>query len=229
RACASVSFVTDSPLFTDPRLTGGIDRRWDNYMGTMRLGYKRTSKSFLDFMNGTQKGLELENWSYIPVNFVQKAFDDLRAKNIPVHVITNADMDGPGIIKHAEEYANNTMVARHNRGSQTIIQLSPLGAMEDAHSLTPAGSTFRIHSKVGLRDGKDILVGSFNIDPRSYSTNLESAVEVMGCPSLAKDLRGGFDYLRSTYVSDVKSGRVPPREPPSFFAKIIGIIGINFL
>ncbi|RZA02313.1 MAG: hypothetical protein EOP11_16795, partial [Proteobacteria bacterium] len=39
RACASVSFVTDSPLFTDPRLTGGIDRRWDNYMGTMRLGY----------------------------------------------------------------------------------------------------------------------------------------------------------------------------------------------
>jgi len=229
RACANVSFVTDSPLFSHASLTGGLDPRWDNYMGTMRLGYKRTTKRFLDFANGTKKGLELENWSYIPVNFVQKTFEDLRARQIPVHVITNADMDGPGVIKFAEEYANNTMVARHNRGSQTIIQLSPYGAMADAHALTPRGSHFRIHSKVAVRDGRDVLVGSFNIDPRSYSTNLESAVDVQNCAGLAKDLEGEFDYLRATYVADVKSGRIPAQEPPSFLAKILGIIGINFL
>lgn len=229
RTCGRVSFVTDSPLFGDPSLTGGIDRRWDTYMGSMRLGYKRTSKAFLDFMNGTAKGLEIENWSYIPVNYLQKAFDDLRARNIPVHVITNADMDGPGIIKHAEEYANNTMVARHNRGSQTIIQLSPYGGMDDSHALTPKDSPFRIHSKVAVRDGRDTFVGSFNIDPRSYSTNLESAVQVVNCPALVKDIETEFDYLRKTYVDDVNSGRIPAQEPPSFLAKILGIIGINFL
>ena len=230
RTCANVSFISDSPDFTHPGLTGDADPVWDNYMTPMRQRYKRATKAFLDFVNGTRKGAELENWSYIPVNYMQKAFDDLRAKRVPLHVITNSDMDGPGIIKHAEEYANNTFVGRHNRGSQTIIQLSYHGALSDAHALTPRESPgFRLHGKVGVRDGRDVMVGSFNIDPRSYATNIETTVEVKNCPALAGDLQQEFNRLRRIYVDDVKSGRVPPQEEPSFFAKVIAIIGINFL
>ena len=229
RQCASVSFHSDNPDFTRPNLTGDMDPRWDTYMTPMRLRHKRTSKAFLDFLSNTRRGVELENWSYMPVNYMEKAFSDLRARRVPVHVISNANMDGGDSIRHAEEFVNGSFAKRDNRGTQTVIQLSMHGGMNDSYALTPRGAKFRIHSKVAVRDGTDVLVGSFNIDPRSYSTNLETAVQVDGCPALAKDAQVEFDRLRSTYVADVKSGKIPAPERPSFLGIVLALIGTNFL
>ena len=51
-------------------------------------------------------------------------------------------------------------------------------------------------------DDRDVLVSSWNIDPRSYQTNLESGAVVTGCPGLVADINVQYDQLLRTHKAD---------------------------
>lgn len=232
RSCARVDFVADYSDFgksrygENPKERGAPEER---YLTGARLVRKQATKAFLDFIDGTTSMLELENWSYMPFRRIGESLAVLRARNVPVSVVTNEEMDGPGILKYAEEHANSVYIKRDATGSQSILQLSKNGSFTNAYSLTPRRATFRLHGKVAVRDQRDVMVGSFNLDPRSYSTNIESIVRVYGCPALAGDVRSEINILRKTYLRDVESGRVPRPKEPGALAKIVAFLSLSFL
>jgi putative cardiolipin synthase len=235
RTCNDVQFITDHPDFGSSiygsQYNSGPEETpaFDDYMTSIRLKMKRVTNAFLKFVDGTKSKIVFENWSYLPAGYMYESFSQLRDRNVPVEVITNADMDGPGILKYSEEYANNVMAYRDQVGSEDVLQLSMHGSLNESYELTPKKAQFRLHGKLAVRDGRDVMVSSYNIDPRSYSTNLESMVLALNCPQLAGDIDNKLLELRRTYAADVKSGRIPQQKDGGWLAKMIAFVGYNFL
>jgi phosphatidylserine/phosphatidylglycerophosphate/cardiolipin synthase-like enzyme len=110
-----------------------------------------------------------------------------------------------------------------------VKQISSREAVAEPFELTPVGAPFLIHSKTLVRDNRDSVVGSFNLDPRSYSTNLEGAVIVKNCPEFAADVSGQFQRLKFVYDQDAKAGKLPEIESIGAAAIILATLGIMLL
>lgn len=232
RTCENVHFVIDSPQFgyvpNDMNGKDSYQNGDDSYMTFARLKAKRATRTFLSFLSGTKANLEIENWSYMPVYYMNSELRTLREKNIPIFVITNSAADVPGIIGKQEEHLNRYFSQRDTKDSQVVIQMALGGKMDSSYALTPPHATFRLHGKVAVRDNRDSMVSSFNLDPRSYNTNLESMVVVKDCPAFADDLQKEFQWLRKVYEQDTRAGRTGP-EGASLLTKIAGIFGLSFM
>ncbi|MGZ3695284.1 MAG: phospholipase D-like domain-containing protein [Bdellovibrionota bacterium] len=232
QTCAQVSFVNDSPEFGNPIYGEGsiYDKSRDSYMTDLRLTMKRATNTFLSFVRGTKRSLDIENRDYIPTGEVDDALAELRTRRIPVEVITNADMEGgeSGLVLDTERELTNRASRRDTIGSERVFQVSGHGTLDDKHELSSKNARFSIHAKVAVRDKKDVLVGSFNIDPRSYHTNVEAQVLVRNCPALARDVASSIHSIRKTYLSDVKARRIHPPEEPDFWAKALSFLAYNF-
>jgi putative cardiolipin synthase len=195
--CGDAYYVTDDPNFmTGP--TGGTDS-----LGP-RLLKKHTTGLWLDFVAGTQKKLALVNQYYYPWGKFKDALASLRDAKKSVEVIANAtgDIDGMPSQNAAFTCYIQSSAFQTYLGTQRVELLTSRGALRDPWSLSVPGASWRIHTKTGIRDGRDVLVSSWNIDPRSYATNLESGVRIQGCPALAADLNQEYDMLRAVAKRD---------------------------
>ncbi len=179
RKCDNVRFTADAPDFASNRYTGETGSATETYMSPARLQRKRTTLMNLNFMRGAKSTLLMENWVYMPVGFLNEEFTDLRARKVQTKVISNADIeDGPALFREAMDYAQAYYADKHSAGTQDVKLISSKGSLKSAHRFTPRNAPTHLHSKIAVRDGKDLLVGSFNLDSRSYNQNLESGVRV---------------------------------------------------
>ena len=236
RECSRVSFTADSPEFGNPKY--GNDRTDDSYGSTdyymtpIRLHYKRATAQVLDFIQGTRRKLEMENWGYLPYGLLSDAIGEVRDRRIPIRVATNEDMEaGPDFFKEAEEYAIRVTSTDHSVGSQKVTLVSSKGALSEfnAYELTPPKAVFFLHGKVIVRDQRDAIVSSFNLDGRSYSTNLESVVTMHDCPEIAADIQARTDEVHGINRTDRAQGRIPAKKAPSFFAKWFAMVTFSSL
>lgn len=231
RTCQNVHFLTDSPLFgyvmDDRNRDDGPANR--DFMTFERLQKKRVTKAYINFFSGVKSKLEIENWSYMPTGSIDSALRGLRKQNIPIFGITNSAADEPGLLGKEEVYLTAHYAERDTEGSSIVIQMALGGRLNAGYALTPAKATFRLHGKVAVRDDRDSIVSSFNIDPRSYHTNLESAVVVQNCPEFARDIQDQFRILRRDYAQDIREGHAARPEDASLLTKIVGVFGLNFM
>jgi putative cardiolipin synthase len=229
RTCGRVNFLMDAPDFLNMKYDGDRERgQFNDYMSEMRMRRKRVTKAMLTMIRGTRSSLDMENWVYMPEYTMHREIKNLRNRKVDINVITNEDMDGPGLIKHAEEYLNGRFARKDSVGTQSVIQISRFGSLNHNYALSPKGATYRLHGKVYVRDNSDTIVSSYNIDPRSYHTNIESAVVVEDCPAFAADAKSGMKDLVNVYVKDIKSGKLPAPRSKDLFARIFGFLGHNF-
>jgi phosphatidylserine/phosphatidylglycerophosphate/cardiolipin synthase-like enzyme len=233
RTCQHVNFYVDDPEFGNPRYNGdsGDDSaaNYDPYMSPERLRMKHATAAVLNFLDGVKTSLKALNYMYIPYGYVSQAFSRLRDQKKKVSVVTNLDLDPPptpDFLRQAEEYAANVFSIADSAGSQTVKQVSGRENISDAFELTPANATWLIHAKVLVRDSKDAVVGSFNLDPRSYSTNVESVVVIKNCPEFASDSLASYNRLEAIYDRDLARGALPPLEEISAFAKAFAMMNL---
>jgi phosphatidylserine/phosphatidylglycerophosphate/cardiolipin synthase-like enzyme len=123
-----------------------------------------------------------------------------RKKNVDVKIYTNR-FTAPDEIVNTPQ---NHFVKKHDKGTQQIHAISKLGVLADTWALTPKGADFMIHAKAFSVDGTSALISSFNIDPRSYHTNLESGVLVKNCPAFAKRVQQASERTGLAWQEDQK-------------------------
>lgn len=223
RSCNNVRYIADHPDFGHARYN---DNTYDpvpgddDYMNAMRMNKKRATKFMLSFIRGSQSSLRMENWVYMPIFYLSDALAEARDRRVVIQGITNRDTeDGPAVFLEAMDYAIEHYSRLHSVGTQRIDRISSFGGISDTYELTPRGTKFFVHGKIFLRDKKDLVVSSFNLDSRSYNTNLESLVVVENCPAIVADAEIGLSKLYATLKKDIATGRVPPKKPASVAAK----------
>lgn len=228
--CSDVTFIADHPDFLNPEY--GIQdlargQHPSEFMTSARIQRKSTSSAYLKFISETTSHLEIENWSYLPAGQLDLAFQSLRERQIPTLVLTNLESDNVEPIKSAEDHLDYLAARRDSVGSQRVLQLPRNGSLYSGHELTPKNTQFFMHMKVAMRDGRDGWVSSFNLDPRSYETNLESAVWVQNCPAFVKDMTRESVAVENIFLADVKTGFAQTPEPMSPISTILAAIGFH--
>jgi putative cardiolipin synthase len=212
-SCENVKYVADDPRFQDQGLsqTNDRDSRNEEYMNDLRLKRKHATKSFLEFVDGARRTLNIENQYYIPVYRMRRELEDLKEeRDVRVLVLTNLTAAG---ISPASSRALSFFISkaarRDSKGEMAVLTLPSQGRLAKVNPLTPknGGGAWHLHSKSMVRDHRDVWFGSFNIDPRSYHTNLEYTVTVRGCPNLAQSIEGDYKSMLRDYEADMKDCR----------------------
>jgi len=68
-----------------------------------------------------------------------------------------------------------------------------------------------------------VVISSENIDPRSYHSNLESAMVVKNCPAFASRVEDCTEALRKFWSADIIQGSsciIDPSPQPSFLDRL---------
>lgn len=227
RSCAKVEFIADDPAFMSAEFSPEPERGGspEEYLNELRLRKKAATREFLRFGQGTRKLLEIENWSYIPSERARGLFDELRRRAVGVQVITNGTAAAGGAIDRGFDHVLAVSARRDTHGTQAVLQLSRDGIPRDQHALTPKSANFKLHGKVAVRDRRDAMVSSYNIDPRSYHTNLESMVIVRDCPAFAADVLAPMNVLKARYLRQ----RPSQASEAGLFDRVLGWTAFNFL
>jgi len=193
-SCPQAHFIADAPDFADvltERTMG--DESDQTYLKGERLGRKRMTHELLRRLKAA-KSLTAENYSFIPNGEVWNQFERLRKSERPVKIITNlaAEEDErkmvPALIYHQA-------VARQT--GLNLVRIPNSRVVNDNWAMTPGNPTFKIHSKVFVMNERDTMVTAYNIDPRSFHTNLESGISAPNCPAFAKKVLGTMDATYS--------------------------------
>lgn len=103
-----------------------------------------------------------------------------RARGVELQVITNAlDASDEPLVQAAYGRKRAALL-------RSGIRLFELSA-ERVQRRIGAGSPGRLHAKIAFVDGRRLLVGSMNLDPRSVNTNTELALSI-DSPELTRDV-----------------------------------------
>jgi len=198
-SCPNVKFTFDDPEFENTAgnnpLTGalGID------MSGERLKKKETTDAILQALGDAKKSMLLENYSFLPLMKLQRIFDKARANKVEITVVTNRDVE-------KESYAQSIQRSAHkkeNYGTTRLILMSRHGKIRDQWEAPSAKTAFwTIHGKTFVIDDSTTIVSSFNIDPRSYHTNIETAVLAYDCPDFARIVSEKTKVLLKNYEDD---------------------------
>ncbi len=230
-SCPMVSFAADNPRFLS--LVHLDSKNHQSDLSDRALKFKGSTQLFLEFLAGTERNLLVENQYYLPIYRMEKIFNTLRKKLTlqNIDVFTNKTGYGFGWL---DKPLTALLMLRAQQGStkkQYVYPLSSLGALAGNHSLTPPTARWRIHTKSAVRDREDVLISSFNIDPRSYHTNLEAAVVMHNCPTLAQAVETQIGGLYMTYYIDRIFCGACERETEGITNKDIvkALVGENFL
>lgn len=114
----------------------------------------------LDMINKAQTSLEITNPYVLLTPETQKAVKDVLARGVKVTVHSNSSFTTDSkLMAMAWEFQKK--------------KLMDMGV--EVYELKPGQF---LHAKTIVRDGKEVFIGSFNLDPRSQNINLENGVFV---------------------------------------------------
>ncbi len=145
---------------------------------------KRTggiSRDIIAMIDRAQESLEFMNPYVLMSPETEDAIRRARARGVRVSVATNfASSVDSGIVSRAWEIKRLDLL---NMGVEVF----------------ETSQTY-VHSKTIIRDGREVFIGSFNLDMRSFNLNLENGIFVRS-QSLANNLARHQERLRRTFMT----------------------------
>ncbi|HEX5045104.1 MAG TPA: phosphatidylserine/phosphatidylglycerophosphate/cardiolipin synthase family protein [Candidatus Polarisedimenticolaceae bacterium] len=109
-------------------------------------------------MDGTQTSMLLESPWLVPSRALRKSFDRALARGVQIRVLTNSWATTDSLMTHAGYLRFRKGLAK--KGIELWEYAGP-GCL---------------HSKTGVLDDRKVMIGSFNLDPRSEHFNSEVAI-----------------------------------------------------
>lgn len=118
---------------------------------------------------------------------------DLVARGVRVRIATNslASTDVVAVHTGYRRYREDVV-----RAGVELYEMKPAGGERPRQRLlgTSAPASASLHAKAYVVDGKEVMIGSFNLDPRSASLNTEIALAIHS-PELAAELVEMFEKV----------------------------------
>ncbi|HXR58806.1 MAG TPA: phospholipase D family protein [Burkholderiales bacterium] len=147
---------------------------------------------------------------FIPGREGMELLMDLRARGVRVNVLTNSmeSMDGVGELMAFAAYAPYR--PRLLKAGVGLYELLPLRS-EPTEPNSKVEGQFALHAKAFVFDGRRVLVGSTNFDPRSMYLNTEIGL-MIDSPELARQITERYQAMmhgpRSYEVALKEDGRL---------------------
>jgi cardiolipin synthase C len=230
-SCPQAEFIADHPdflsVFRESASAGDNNHAHDQ---AENLRQKHLSWELLGRLRKAKSAI-IENYSLIPPGEIAIEFERLGRSGRPAKIITNlaAEEDERLMVPALLHYQTNA-----RRGGINLVRVPNSRIVNDSWAMTPGNPTYKIHSKVFVFNNSDTMVTAFNIDPRSFHTNLESGISAPNCPAFAKKVLG---TMEDTYGRIEKILRLPEAQPcldglgkqPDQFEKFISWALFNLL
>ena len=147
---------------------------------------------------GAKKQLTLVSAYFVPRDLGVKQFKALVDQGVRVRIVTNS-LGANDVIPAHGGYAHYRPGLA--RAGVELYELRPLEPVRDPElkdgGSGPFHSRTSLHAKTMVVDGRTVVIGSFNGDPRSVWLNTETAV-VIDSEALALELRAGLDEVLAT-------------------------------
>lgn len=127
---------------------------------------------------------------FIPGREGMAAFEKLAGRGVQVKVLTNSLASTDISAVHAVYSRYRTHLLR--RGVQ-LFELKPVaGARKRSNLLRKAASRSSLHAKAYVIDRDWVMIGSMNLDPRSWKRNTETMIALRN-PQMAREILQMFD------------------------------------
>jgi putative cardiolipin synthase len=195
-------------------------------------------------ISGAQKEVLIENAYFVPRDHGVELVSDLQRRGVKVRVLTNSLASNDLLAVHSgyQKYRDDML-----RNGVEIYELRPDANPEELRWTARAEESHAgLHAKAMAVDRRYVVVGSYNLDPRSADINTELAL-LVDSPAFAEMVAEHFDEgikpensyrvtleqgrVRWTTDDDGKT-RVYTREPETswwqrFKADLLGILPIH--
>jgi putative cardiolipin synthase len=140
-----------------------------------RKGRERgVGHELLDLMNGARGSVIVESPYLVPSRAFRRGLKRILARGVRVRILTNSLAATDNLFAQAGYVGHKKWMVRAG------LELWEYTGPEC------------LHTKAAVIDGETVIVGSFNLDPRSERLNTELALELQN-PRLAAELRAIFD------------------------------------
>ncbi len=148
------------------------------------------NREIIAMIDRAQESLEFMNPYVLMSPEIEDAVRRARARGVRISVATNyhSPVD-PGIVRRAWEIKRQDLI---NMGVEVF---------ESTQNY--------VHAKTIIRDGREVYIGSFNLDMRSFNLNLENGIFVRS-QSLASNLARHQQRLRQTFMVSAATRPTPP-------------------
>ena len=133
----------------------------------------RVGKRLAEFLEGAKESIVLESPYLVPSRSLLQLLDEKRAQGVQVMIVTNSLSSNDGFLPHVAYLKYRRHLVRSG---------IDLREYKGPHCL---------HAKSAVIDGRIVLVGSYNIDPRSENLNTE-VMTVVDDESVATEVLGAI-------------------------------------
>ena len=151
----------------------------------------------IELSQASQSPIDLVSAYFIPGERGADVLEGLARSGVSVRVLTNS-FDATDVMPvHAAYMAYRDDLLE---SGVEVLELRALREKKSDRSLPEilAGSASGLHAKVFAFDGRRVLIGSFNLDPRSARLNTEMGL-LIESPSIAQDLATQIERPELTY------------------------------
>lgn len=184
-----------------PKLAAGLGRLRDRLVwAPVRVLYDDPSKAAdasvrgivgeLDALaSGAREEILIENAYFVPRERLVEVATEAVRRGARVRVLTNslASNDVAAVYAGYRKYRDDLL-----EGGVEIYELRPDSAMKQRWSLLSTKSRSGLHTKTMVIDRRHVVIGSYNLDPRSADINTELAL-LVDSPEFGRRVAGYLD------------------------------------
>ena len=124
-------------------------------------------QAYLAQIQAARRSILIANAYFIPSRQIARALQDAVARGVEVVVLTNSP--------ESNDIAQVATMSRY--GYQPLMRKDG-GGVRIAEWIGPAAGEGTLHAKYALFDGREAIIGSYNLDPRSERLNSETAIAI---------------------------------------------------
>lgn len=137
-------------------------------------------QAYLNLIERANESILLANAYFVPSRAIVEALSRAAARGVDVVVVTNSpESNDIASVAVVSRYLYQDVMAPAGRGARVYEWIGP------------AAGEGTLHAKYAIFDEEAVLVGSYNLDPRSERLNSETAVALQD-PALARRLAASF-------------------------------------